>query len=83
MSASRKENINPSQRIFSVIAGAYLLWSAVLSLTSKKKKIKIIGPVWNAASGGYLIYRGISGYCPITDSLKNSSNKLISGLHHN
>jgi len=81
-SSTTKEKINSSQRILSVIGGAYMLWSAISSASSKKKT-GVIGPAWNAISGGYLIYRGVSGHCPIKEALDRSDNKIISFLHKN
>lgn len=81
-SAPEKQNINSTQRVLSVIGGAYMLWSALSSATSKKKT-GIVGPVWNAVSGGYLVYRGITGHCPIKDSLQTPQDKLMSYLHKN
>jgi uncharacterized membrane protein len=77
-----KQNISSSQRVLSVIGGAYMLWSAISSITSKKKT-GIVGPMWNAVSGGYLVYRGITGHCALKDSLQGSQNKIISYLHKN
>ena len=80
---ANKKNISSSQRILSIVGGAYMLWSAFSSITSKKK-IGVIGPLWNAASGGYLLYRGVSGHCAIKDALDNSpENKIFSYVHKN
>ncbi len=79
---TKNENISPSQRILSIVGGAYMLWSAISSITSKKKS-GVVGPVWNAVSGGYLVYRGVSGHCAIKDAFKNSDNRIFSYLHKN
>ena len=81
-SVPEKQNINSTQRVLSVIGGAYMLWSAISSATSKKKT-GVVGPIWNAVSGGYLVYRGITGHCAIKDSFQAPQNKLMSYLHKN
>lgn len=79
---SPNENIGTTQRLISVVGGAYMLWSAIASISSKKKT-GIVSPLWNAVSGGYLVYRGVTGHCAIKESFKSSENKLISYLHKN
>ncbi len=79
---THKENIGTTQRIISVVSGAYMLWSAISNITSKKKT-GVIAPIWNVVSGGYLIYRGVSGHCPIKESFRGPQNKIVSYLHKN
>jgi uncharacterized membrane protein len=79
---TNRKNISPSQRILSILGGAYMLWFAFSSMASKKKT-GVVGPIWNAASGGYLLYRGVSGHCAIKDALKGPENKIFSYLHKN
>lgn len=81
-SHNQTENIGTTQRIISVVSGAYMLWSAIASIKSKKKS-GVIAPLWNVVSGGYLVYRGVSGHCPIKDSFAAPQNKIVSYLHKN
>jgi len=81
-STPEKQNISSTQRLLSVIGGAYMVWSAISSATSKKKT-GVVGPVWNAVSGGYLVYRGITGHCAIKESFQASQNNILSYLHKN
>ncbi len=76
------ENIGTTQRIISVVSGAYMLWSAFANISSKKKT-GVVAPLWNVVSGGYLVYRGVTGHCPIKESFKSSENKIVSYLHKN
>lgn len=80
--SAKPENIGTTQRIISVVSGAYMLWSAISTLSSKKKT-GVVAPLWNAVSGGYLVYRGVTGHCPIKESFKSSENKIVSYLHKN
>ena len=61
-----KKNISDIERIISILGGAYLLYDA---LKKNKKSIPEIG------AGGYMIYRGISGYCPAGDAGKKLFSK--------
>ncbi|MDF2455373.1 MAG: hypothetical protein K0R51_1366 [Cytophagaceae bacterium] len=79
---SVNENIGTTQRVLSVVGGAYILWSALASIASKKKT-GVVAPLWNVVSGGYLVYRGVTGHCAIKESFKSSENKIISYLHKN
>lgn len=81
-SSYSKEKMSPTQRFISIIGGAYMVWSAIATASSKKKT-GVIGPAWNAISGSYLIYRGVSGHCPIKEALDRSDNKIITFLHKN
>ena len=79
---SNSQNISSTQRVLSLIGGAYMLWSAMSSATSKNKT-GVVGPLWNAVSGGYLVYRGITGHCVLKDTLQKPQDKIISYLHKN
>lgn len=80
--AENKQNISSTQRVLSLVGGAYMLWSAISSVTSKKRT-GVVGPLWNVLSGSYLVYRGIAGHCAIKDSMQEPQNKLMSYLHKN
>lgn len=79
---SKRENIGSVQRLASIAGGAYLLWSALSILTSKKKP-EVLSPAWNAITGSYLIYRGLSGHCIVKEAINRSEDKILSYLHHN
>jgi uncharacterized membrane protein len=49
-------NVNSSERVISIAAGAILLWNA---LSAKKFSLLKI------ATGGYLLYRGVTGNCAL------------------
>ena len=53
-------NLSDLGRVASVLAGAAM----VLNAFNGKKKVS------KAIAGGYLLYRGITGYCPVWEKLK-------------
>lgn len=57
-------NIGTAQRIASFGGGAVLLFSALNSI--KKPSLTT---VLNAVAGGVMIYRGVTGYCSITNAI--------------
>jgi uncharacterized membrane protein len=59
-----KENIDQGERIVSVLAGSYLLYKSFKSLTSHP----LLG-LQGLAAGGYMIYRGATGVCPVYEKL--------------
>lgn len=61
-----KKNISDLERIISIFGGAYLLYDA---LKKDKKSIPEIG------AAGYMIFRGVSGYCPAGDAGKKLFGK--------
>lgn len=61
-----KKNISDFERIISIFGGAYLLYDA---LKKDKKSIPEIG------AAGYMIFRGVSGYCPAGDAGKKLFSK--------
>jgi len=56
------ENISRSERWLSGAAGTYLLFKGITSIFSHP----VIG-LTGAAIGAGLLYRGITGYCPVKD----------------
>lgn len=60
-------NVGKKERIASALGGAALI---ALGLINRKKKSSSIGL---AAAGGYLLYRGASGNCPINTLVGRSS----------
>lgn len=55
-----KVNVGRGERILSVVGGAIL---AALGLRKRKP-----GNIAMAAGGGYLLFRGLTGYCPVNDA---------------
>jgi uncharacterized membrane protein len=53
-------NIDTSERIFSAVAGTYLLYKSLKNLTKHP-----ILAVQGAAASGLLLYRGATGVCPV------------------
>ncbi|MHA4896443.1 SRPBCC family protein [Pedobacter sp. PWIIR3] len=63
-SPTGKENIDQGERALSVVAGSYLLYKGLKNMISHP----FLG-LQGAAAGGYLIYRGATGVCPIYQKL--------------
>ncbi|WP_247237423.1 SRPBCC family protein [Telluribacter sp. SYSU D00476] len=53
---NQKINVGSTERILSVLGGSYLLYDA---LTSRRTSMT------EALLGGYLLFRGTTGYCPV------------------
>lgn len=62
-------NISTTQRVISVASGAYLLVSGLSNITQ-------LSSIVRAMAGGYLLYRGSTGYCPITEALDTKGKAL-------
>lgn len=60
-------NVSDLSRVASVLAGAVLIFK---SFNGNKKTVK-------ALSGGYLLYRGITGYCPLSEKLKAGNEDAL------
>lgn len=61
-SLDRKANIGDTERVFSAVAGSLLLY-----FVTKKHKVEsalLLG-------GGYLLYRAISGHCPLSAVIRS------------
>ncbi len=56
-------NVGTIERILMVAAGSYLLYKA---LSTKEKNIK------QSIAGGTMLFRGVSGYCPVYDAMDRS-----------
>jgi uncharacterized membrane protein len=56
----KKQNIDQSERVFSLIAGSYLLFKSFKNIV-KHPFLAVNG----MAASGFLIYRGATGICPI------------------
>ncbi|MET0572117.1 MAG: DUF2892 domain-containing protein [Pedobacter agri] len=62
------ENVSSSERWLSGAAGGYLLLKGITSIFSHP----VIG-LTSAAIGAGLLYRGITGYCPLKDLAEQRS----------
>lgn len=51
-------NVSNKERVASVVSGSALLWHA---FSGKRKNIL------EGIAGGYMVFRGLSGYCPVYD----------------
>ena len=65
------ENMESSEKVLSVGAGAFIFLSGIGSLLSHP----IIGMA-KVAIGGGLVYRGITGYCPVK-ALNNENDPTL------
>lgn len=57
---SNEGNLSDLSRVTSVLAGSALIMKA---FNGKKTAVKVI-------AGGYMLYRGITGHCPLSEQLK-------------
>ena len=71
-SGSFKCNVPLAERILMVTAGTYLLYKG---LSQKKKNLK------QSTSGGTMLLRGLSGYCPIYDAVEHLKNDKVSNVN--
>lgn len=58
-------NISNFERVATVLIGAFLFYNGIRKL--RRKPIK---GVTRAAAGGALVFRGVTGFCPVYDKLK-------------
>jgi uncharacterized membrane protein len=65
------ENVSKSERWLSGAAGTYLLFKGITSIFSHP----VIG-LTGAAIGAGLLYRGITGYCPMRDLAEQRKEDL-------
>lgn len=63
-------NIGTNQRIFSVVSGSALLIDAI----ARKKSIV------QGLAAGFLLFRGATGYCAITDAVETAAPKVKEAL---
>lgn len=59
-------NINNNERVTSLVFGGTMLLGAL------RRPVSIRG-LFGLASGSYLLYRGLRGYCPVYEALDYSS----------
>ncbi len=62
--ANDNRNIANSERILSVAAGAFVLYTGITRMFSTP-----LSSLAEVAVGGALILRGATGYCPVKDSV--------------
>lgn len=68
---SQEPNLDQKERMQSATSGLLLLTSGVSHM-----KEKTTTSVVKAILGGYLLYRGITGYCPVSEVIKEHFPKL-------
>lgn len=62
-----EENLGTPGRVISVMAGSFLVFNAISSRKSIFMKL---------LTGGALISRGLSGFCPLTQAYQNTQNSV-------
>jgi uncharacterized membrane protein len=62
LSSDRQSNVGDNERVISAVAGSLLLY-----FVTKKHKVESL----LLLGGGYLLYRAISGHCPISAALRS------------
>lgn len=67
-----KNNVSTLERIIMVTSGSYLLYKG---LSEEKKSIGKIG------TGGTMLLRGLSGYCPVYDAVDHLKNDKASNVN--
>lgn len=67
-----KKNVSTLERIAMITSGGYLLYKG---LSQENKSVVKIG------SGGAMLLRGISGYCPVYDAVDHLKNDKASNIN--
>ncbi|MBF4494182.1 SRPBCC family protein [Flavobacterium sp. JLP] len=67
-----KTNVSALERIAMITSGSYLLYKG---LAAEKKNITKIG------TGGSMLLRGLSGYCPVYDAVDHLKNDKASNIN--
>ncbi len=67
-----KTNVSTLERILMVTSGGYLLHKG---LSKKEKSMTQIG------SGGAMLFRGLSGYCPLYDAVGHLKSESASKIN--
>lgn len=70
--ATENRNIANSERILSVAAGAFVLYTGIVGMF--KRPLSSLAEV---AVGGALILRGATGYCPVTDAMTHNEITIV------
>jgi hypothetical protein len=82
---SSRVNVGKAERIISVAGGALLAFLAAKNFNKSKS-----GSIAMLTTGGSLLFRGATGYCPVNESsgpqqcffLPGKSGGSIAGAHH-
>ncbi len=73
--ANDNRNIANSERLLSVAAGAFVLYTGITRMFKTP-----LASLAEVAVGGALILRGATGYCPVTDSV--CCNRDVTVVEH-
>ncbi|MEC3881226.1 YgaP family membrane protein [Parapedobacter sp. 10938] len=73
--ANDNANIANSERLLSVAAGAFVLYTGITRMFRTP-----LSSLAEVAVGGALILRGATGYCPVKDSV--CCNRRAEGVEH-
>lgn len=73
--ANENRNIASSERLLSVAAGAFVLYTGITRMFRTP-----LSSLAEVAVGGALILRGATGYCPVKDSV--CCNRATTGVEH-
>lgn len=66
------ENISPAEQLVSGVFGSYLLIKSAKKIITHPL-LSLIG----MGVGAGLLYRGLTGYCPVKDALKKKNRDVI------
>jgi hypothetical protein len=73
----QEPNIGQSERMLSTGAGAFVLYTGVTNLfDSPLTALAEIG------IGGLLLFRGLSGYCPVKQAIEGNARKDVTIIEH-
>lgn len=67
-----ESQLSTTERMLSVAGGSYLIYNSIIH--EGKSLLKAI-------SGSYLMYRGVSGYCPISESFGRNEVDRLGDIH--
>lgn len=70
LTQTNRVNVNESERLASLIGGGILTLYSLMRYGLIRHSPDAIGPL---LAGGYLIYRGLTGYCPAYEAVGISS----------
>jgi hypothetical protein len=70
-------NIAQSERMISTGAGAFVLYTGVTKIFQSP-----LTALAEISIGGLLLYRGVSGHCPIKKRLSPEPNKEVTIIEH-
>lgn len=71
IAANEETNINDTERFISVAAGTFIMYKGISQILSHP-----LIALQEAALGGYLMYRGASGHCPIYEKIGKDTTDL-------